>query len=217
MSAFSYISFPREVDKSCLISKFNESKHFLVGEIRGTEIEKQYLDVLRERSPHMNVSLESIRQLPDNMSVYLGDESDFHGITINDKYGATFNGVFTNQFIYSFTAGFKPNYDRLSPRPNIIHDGMSEADKAFLQQMKKNMSDNDTLCRQQLYEIVILNIKSNEIVEIYTDWVDNRNIFDFGPPEDVIMLDAEQILSSELLGTVMPHNKGFKIEIHRPK
>jgi len=42
MSLFSYISFPRQVDTSCLKRKFDESKSFTIGEIRGTELEVQW-------------------------------------------------------------------------------------------------------------------------------------------------------------------------------
>ena len=183
MSAFSYISFPREVDTSCLISRIDESKYFLFGDIRGTETEKQVLDVFRERSPKdANISLETLRNMPDEISVYLGDECDFHGISIfDDNSGATFNDIFTNQFIYGFTADFQ------------------------------NANDNSKICRQDLYNIIQTNINPNEIAEIYTDWVDHRNIFNFGPPEKVVVIDAEQILASDLLDTEFR----VKIEIRR--
>ena len=206
MSAFSYISFPREVDKSCLISRVDESKCFLLGEIRGTEIEKQYLDVLRERtSKDIQVTLETISILPDNMIVYLGDESDFHGISISAGHSATFNDVFTNQFIYAFMAIFKNNND---------NNNYIDTDSDSWRRIQKDWNDNDKICRQQLYDIVQANIKPNEIVEIYTDWVDNRNIYNFGPPAEVAMIDAEQILSLESLSK---NNfcSGIKIEIRR--
>ena len=93
MSSFSYIAFPREVDKSCLHSKFDESKAFTIGEIRGTELEKQY-----------GYSTEG---LPDNLRVYLGDWFDFHGVKIFERGEVSFNDVFANPYIYGIQATFK--------------------------------------------------------------------------------------------------------------
>ena len=208
MSAFSYISFPREVDTSCLISRVDESKYFLIGDIRGTEIEQQCLEVFIERSSgEIPVSLDVFRNLPDEGSIYLGDMSDFHGISILDCHGATFNDVFTNQFIYSFMATFKNNDNN-----NFLVD----IDSEFFRRLEKDMNDNDKICRQQLYDIIQANINQDEIVEIYTDWVDNRNNFNFGPPEEAVIIDAEQIFSLESLAN---NNfcSGTKIVIRRTK
>lgn len=145
MSMFAYISFPRKVDKSCLKSKIDPSLMFTVGELRGTAWESIY------------------GQLPDDMTVYLGNNDDFNEISIHDRGVAEFNNVFKNQFIYGFGGG------------------------------------TDDVCRKQLYDLVKFNTKLNEIVEIYSDWVDNRNIFHFGPPIETRGINLEQVLTSELL------------------
>ena len=158
MSAFSYISFPRKVDKSCLISRV--------------------------------------------------DESDLRGILISDSHGAVFNDVndvFTNQFIYDFIASFKNNND---------NNSYLNIDSDEWRNLEKYWNEEDEICRQQLYEIVQTNIEPNEIVEIYTHWVDNGNNYNFGPPAEAVIIDAEQILSVESLAN-NHFCSGTKIEIRR--
>jgi hypothetical protein len=203
MSVFSFISFPRKVDTSCLKSRVDKSKHFLLGDIKGTEIENQVLDVFRQRSTKdIPITLEDLRNLPDEVGVYLGDISDYHGISILDQCGATFNDVFANPFIYDFYGEFT-NYNH-----------RSNTDSDFIRRLKEGVYDNDTLCRQQLCDVVQANLKPNEFIELYADWIDDNNSFNFGPPEYHTVIDAEQILTSELLGN---DNTGIKIEIRRTK
>jgi len=189
MSSFSYIAFPREVDTSILKSKFDKSKTRTVGEIRGTELGRQY------------------ENLPDDMNVYLGDWNDFHGLQIFDRGDVSFNSVFTNKYIYGLQAVFKlldaeeflsaskKIYETTNDNPEYSED----EHMAFSQGMIKDNKDNVTICRQQLYDIVQHNIKIGEVVEIYTDWVDSRNIFNFGPPAEIKEMDIKQISTSELL------------------
>ena len=169
------------MDKSCLKSKYDKSKSFTIKEIRGTELEKQFKG--------------DITNLPDDMSVYLGDWSDLHGLTIHDKGIATFDDVFTNQFIYCFGSPFAHPF-KLFDEKNFIRS--------------KEYKDNATLCRQQLYDLVYFNTRPNEVVEIYAEWIKQKNIYDFGPPEETIKLNINQILTSELLDT----KEKIKIEIH---
>ena len=207
MSLFSYIAFPRPVDTSCIESKFDESKSYTIGDIRGTELEEQW-------EKQFGGSLEG---LPDNLSVYFGDWwSDFHGISIHDKH-EDFNNIFTNRFIYGFEGEFQ-----LLDEERVM-EGYRERQGCFpeneesaetldhLNKMIKSNKENVAICKKQLYDVVMLNINPNESVEIYSDWADNRNIFDFDSPEKEIVIDAESVSSSELIDM----QPGTKIVITR--
>ena len=192
MSLFSYIAFPREVDTSCLHSKFDKSKAYTVGEIRGAELEQQFNG--------------NINDLPDDLNVYMGDWSDFHGIHVFDRGSASFDAVFANKHIYSFQATLRlideASFSAESHRIYMEDDDPDMNEEEFLSfshsLIKENRNDV-AICRQQLYDIVLCNVKAGEAVEIYSDWVDHRNIFSFGPPKTRIRLEVEDVLTSEQL------------------
>lgn len=202
MSLFSYISFPRQVDTSCLQSKFDKSKAFTVAEIRGTELDNGNLD-----------------DFPDGALVYLGDIfTDFQGMSIFDNQDASFTDVFTNKFIYSFQATFElldaekyiEECMRIFHDDDIDNGDMSEADHmSFVYGMIQNNKDDVAICRKQLYELIQVNTYPNEIIEIYSEFVDHIN-FNLGPAKEKIILDLSQVLTSELLQT----EDKIKIEIY---
>jgi len=170
MSYASYIAFPREADISCVESKYDESKKVTVGEIRGTKLEKEWEE---------KYGKGILDNDPNELSYYLGDMSDFYGITIARLYeDGLFDNIFANPFVYDFSGAFQ------------LPDDITK--------MIESSESNAVVCRKQLYDIVILNLKSNEIIEIYTEWLD-VNLDESAPPEKVIEIDAKEILTSKLL------------------
>ena len=100
MSSFAYISFPREVDKSCCSErKIDDPEAFRIENIRGTEMEKQCIRYFGN----------GFSCLTEELTMYLVDWfNEFHGIEIFDiQEDLMFDGVFTNQFIYNFTGDFR--------------------------------------------------------------------------------------------------------------
>ena len=186
MSLFSYISFPRGVDTSCLKSRVDKSKIFTVGELR--------------KNKKLSKADE---QLPDNVAIYLGDFNDLYELSVFDNKKAKFKNVFKNPFIYELEARF--NIEINEPESGIDTTGMED----FIKKLDKDIAEHIVRCRQQLYDLVQFNTKPGEIVEIYADWADNRNIFKFGPPRETRIINSEQILESELLDT----QEKLKIEI----
>ena len=193
MSLFTYISFPRQVDKSCLISKIDKSKIFTVFEIRGTELEKQ-----------LDYSLDG---LPDELGVYLGDEDDFQGTEICDNEEASFINVFNNRFIYCLEAEFKlidaekHITDYMSFFSEYIADNGDASESEYMEYLHNSVKrdkDNVALCRKQLKELVLLNIQPNEMVEMYSEWI-SENISVMGPPQETVILETSEILTSDLL------------------
>ncbi|MDR0569598.1 MAG: hypothetical protein LBG71_00020 [Clostridiales Family XIII bacterium] len=264
MSLFSYIAFPRPVDKSCLTSRFDKSKAFTVGELRGTDFERQ-----------INGGLNG---LPDCVNVYLGDMSDFWGMNILDKHTESFQNTFKNEFIYRLEADFGfGNPDEYFKECEEIYrrcgederGGQSEAEfMEFARKTFNHIQGNVALCRRQLYDIFQLNIiapptkhcgfadlfsvrprgpfsprlkcyprrgladtifrrppnnlgrnfkqdrynaKPGECIEIFSVWLGGENADTFGPPAEVRVIDAEQVLSSALLDL----QAGVKFEISR--
>lgn len=206
MSLFSYISFPRPVDKSCLTSKFDKSKAFKVGEIRGTELEKQIKGGLS-------------RLLSDNVTVYLGNETDFWGMNIFDKHIESFDAVFNNEFIYRLEADFEfGDTEKLIKQCMEIYHSSSEDEKGgqteaeFMEEAVKLAYDKKhraALCRQQLSDIVVLNAESGECIEIFSVWLGNDIIDIFGPPAEVRRIRIEEVATSELLN--LQENVKFEI------
>jgi len=134
---------------------------------------------------------------------------DFLGMSIFENDAGTFHSVFTNEFVYSIEASFV-----FCDPEEIIKDGMevycnsSEEEKGgqtetefreYLRNLASEKNAHATLCRQQLRDIVQSNLIPGEAIEIYSAWVDKRNVFDFGPPTEVRVIDVEQISTSELL------------------
>lgn len=191
MSLLTYISFPREVDTSCLISRIDKSKSFNVGKIRGTELEKQ-------------IKID-IGKLPDEFNIYVGDTSDWNGLALSGKgvETLTFNNVFANQYIYWL-------YSHCTPFRAYYNGDESDLSEDALKVIR-NVKENVAVCRQQLYDTVQLNIKPDEIVEIYSEWANHKSIY--GPPVEERIIDAEQIFSSESLNLL----ERVKIVIQRVK
>jgi hypothetical protein len=207
MSLFSYIAFPRPVDKSCLKSAFDKSKAFTVGEIRGTDLEKQIPGGISD-------------QLPDNVNVYLGDMSDFWGMNIFDKRDESFQNTFKNEFIYCLEADFNfGSQDEFIRQSMEIYrnsakeerGGQTEAEfMEFARQIADDKKARAALCRQQLYDIFQLNVKPNESIEIYSVWL-GENSGAFAPPTEIRVIDITQVLSSDLLDL----QEYVKLEISR--
>jgi len=199
MSYFSYIAFPRKVDISCLESKFDKSKAFTVGEIRGTDLEKQW-------EAHNGGSLA---ELPDELGVYFGDfYNDFLGIEILDIYMAIdLDGIFTNPFVYNFEGRFNllNEEELLNGYKEIRVQNETEWDEAeLLSEVKtavKNNYDNVNFCKKQLYDIARLNLKPNEAIEIYTGWMGNDKS-KFKPLKNTIEIDVEDIFELSQLDLV---------------
>ena len=229
MSLFSYISFPREFDRSYLINNFDSSKSFLLGEVRGTELEKKYLDMAVKNISEDTILPVPIEQLPmlieetlkyepDDTWIYLGDNAQLtdlaFGISINRSGRTDFNNVFTNKFVYDFLAslGLDKRNTYLESRIN----NMSEEERNDWYRIEKDMRNRTVHHRKQLYDIVKLNIKPGEFLEIYSIYVnqiDGKDVFDFGVPAEVRRINAEEILTSELLDC----ERNLKIVIDRTK
>jgi len=150
----------------------------------------------------------SIVNLPDELNVYFGDMSDLHGIEIFEDQTATFDDAFHNAHIYGFQATFdfgdleKSTQESLEIYHNTDIDNARQTEAEFLDFIRgiiKEKNDAATLCWQQLYDIIQLNIKPKESIEICSWWVDNRNIFNFGMPKEKKVIDAEKIYISESL------------------
>ncbi|MDR3277273.1 MAG: hypothetical protein LBT12_00745, partial [Oscillospiraceae bacterium] len=179
MSFFSYISFPRKADTSCLSNKLDKSKVFTVAEIRGTGLDNGSLDAL-----------------PDGANVYLGDlVTDSQGIRVFDNRGASFIDVFTNRFIYCLEAAFElldvEKY--IEACMKIIYDdepdngNMNEEDHMnFVYGMIEHNKADVAICRKQLYELVQINTNPDETVEIYTEWVSGA-IAELGPAKERVL------------------------------
>ena len=205
MSLFSYIAFPRQVDISCLKSKFDKTKVFTIAEIRGAEVGTQIKSDLSE--------------LPDGLHVYLGDLlNDAQGTQIYENREASFDAVFTNQFVYSFQATFELlDAERYLEEcisyfnDDVIDNGdMRESDYIdFAHSMIKYNRDTVAVCRKQLHELIQINTHLNEFIEIYSEYVDHIN-FNLGPPKGITTLHLSQVLTSELLR----NEDNLKIEIH---
>lgn len=205
MSFFSYISFPRQVDTSCLTSGFDKSKAFTIAEIRGTDLDNGNLN-----------------NFPDDAKVYMGDVfTDSQGIQIFENVEASFTDVFKNRFIYSFLATLelldaeKYIKDCRSYLLDDNIDGSSISEEEFIDfttKMIEYNKDSVALCRKQLYDIIRINTCPNEIVEIYTEYSSGFN-FNFGPVKDKNILNLQQILTSDLLRI----EDKLKIEIHNEK
>ena len=214
MSLFSYISFPREIDRSCLISHFDNSKSFLLNEIRGTELEKQYLSILVKNIttniiPPVPIEQlyslleENIKHQPDDTWIYLGDSIEstdlYSGISINSTSQIMPDNIFTNRFIYDLLASFKID------KQNVYFEScnnINEEDKNNWYYTEKTMIDRAIYHRKQLYDIVKSNIKFNEFVEIYSIYVHQINgedIFNFDLPTEIRQINVEEILTSKLL------------------
>jgi hypothetical protein len=178
-----------------LENKFDKSKAFTVGEIRGTDLEKQ-----------IQGGVSSL--LPDDLNVYLGDMANFGGMHIFDTHAESFNGVFKNVFIYCLEADFDfRDLEEAVKNAMEIFDNGSETENGgqtaeefveFTRDMVNQMNGNAALCRRQFYDIVQLNIQPSEVVEIFSVWVDD-NDFNFGTPAKVQVIAQEQISTSELL------------------
>ena len=208
MSLYSYISFPRPVDTSCLVSKFDKAKAFKVGDLRGTELEKQ-----------IDGGISS--QLPDNVTVYLGDMTDLWGINIFDKHTESFDTVFNNKFIYRLEGDFDfGDTEKLIEQSMEIYHNSSEeenggqTEEEFMEFSVKLANDKKccaTLCRQQLNDIVVLNAKPGESIEIYSIWTGNESSDTYGPPTEVKKITNEEVATTELLNL----QENVKIEIIR--
>jgi hypothetical protein len=179
-----------------LESKFDKSKAFTVGEIRGTDLEKQINGGLSDLSP-------------DDLNVYLGDIMvDFQGMRIFEKHTESFDNIFKNEFIYRLEADFRfRDLEQTIKTSMEIYDNGNENENGgqtaeefieFTRSMVKNMNSNAALCRQQLYDIVQLNIQPGEVVEIFSEWGDHQGLGS-GPPAKVVAIAPEQISTSELL------------------
>lgn len=188
MSMFSYISFPVKVDKNCLKSSFDKSKAFTVAELKKTALANQFE--------------QNLKRLPDELNVYLGDFSDLQGISIFDTDGESFNNVFENKYVYCFEASFKTakkHNSRIYGRVYEQKEKQSQQD-AFIAKIFGNAQDHDMLCRKQLYDIIQLNLRIGEKIEIYSEHISGMICsHDFGPFEQKIILESKQILISEQL------------------
>jgi hypothetical protein len=76
---------------------------------------------------------------------------------------------------------------------------------------RKELAEEVALCRQQFYDILQLNLKPGEYVEIFTDWDEGQENFGVGPPEKQISLTVDEVLTSEHLN--LWYEK-YLIEIH---
>ena len=206
MSLLSFISFPREVDTSCIKSKIDKSKIVKVKDLKGTEWEKDYIG------------------LPDNIEVYIGSESDSHELQVYEKHlTVSFKKVFNNQYIYSINALFT-KLEFVEPAGSIDkildeiekYDGVRMSEEVYKKQSQKYHREIEqeiiihiAHCRKQLYDLVKYNTNTGEIVEIFSGWVRTSDPVKLGPPKETRILDIEEVLISELLDL----QSNLKIEI----
>ena len=212
LSLFSFIAFPREVDKSCLKSRVDESKKVRVEDLNETELERNNIGI------------------PDNVEVYLGDLDDFDELDVYEKEPwFSFDEVFENQFVYSMNALFR--FARLERIEMSIEEELEHIEKylgihmakgellkekAEAGEVRERSREKTTKyigrCREQLNDLVKHNIGSGEIVEIYSGWAsDYRSSYKLGPPKETRVLNVEEVLVSELLDLA----DELKIEITR--
>jgi len=166
MSLFSYISFPREVDKNYLTKLYSRDKSELTEPI-------------------------PIRLI-----------NDMCNVAVTNIYN-----VFFNKFIYEFLAS-------LNLYQSNIYIDMNEQEKNEWYRVERDMKNRTVYHRKQLYDIIKLNIKTNEFVEIHSIFVyqiKGKDIFDFKPPKEIRKISIEEILTSELLEC----DRDLKIIIYR--
>jgi hypothetical protein len=153
--------------------------------------------------------------LPNDTQIYLKDNTELinlsSGISINSTNRIISDNIFTNKFVYDFLASlrlYKQNAYFKS------YNNMNKEEKNNWYYTKKDMINRTIYHRKQLYDIVRLNIKFNEFVEIYSIYVhqiDGQDIFDFGLPTEVRKINVEKILTSKLLDC----DSNLKIIIYR--
>jgi len=183
-----------------------------IGEIRETE--------LGQMNAH----------LPDSAEIYIGNRADLFGIHINELRGESFHDVFQNQYIYGFGGRF--DVPKLDPKETKrIHDDLNLSDKeieeslAYSNRLYKEIKSEVAICRQELLDIIQLNLKFGEFIEIFTIWDDTWDrIWQEGdewkcevshdPSTKKITLDAKDVLTSELLRLESDEDKQLII-IHR--
>ena len=216
MSLFSYIAFPRKVDTSCLKSMVDRSKELKVKDTKGTQWESWY------------------SSLPEDIAVYVGDPRDFWELQVWEKDSREmFIGVFENNNIYAMNARlgiYPPNLDAVIKKSRYSKEellyyaslgkrevsGNSKKDNQYLIRDKvKRMLEESFLwyplrCTKQLYDLTKLNTNPGEIVEVYSEWIDGRSSFTFGPPREIVKLGIEDMFTSGLLSL----EDGLKIEIY---
>ena len=204
MSLFSYISFPREVDKRCLINTIDDSKSISIDKIS---------------------DIEFIKSAPEDMiypydtRIYLKDSTAIQtlssGISINSTNIIIPDNIFKNKFVYDFFASLK----LFKQNPYVkSYVNMSKEERNTWYLLEKDMKDRTVYHKKQLYDILKLNLKLNEFSEIYSITVtvnqnDGQDIYDFGLPTEVRKIDLENVLTSKLLDC----DSNLKIIIYRTK
>jgi len=197
MSLFSYISFPRAVDIRCLSLAFDKMRAFTVGEINGTEMEK--------------LVCGSISDSPDNLSLNFSESTSnllaaFQGVRIYENRNASLSNIFTNPFAYCLEATF--DLIDIEEYFNEVTDVLcSGADNDvtsytegidFAHKLVKHNIEDVALCRKQLAELIKHNTRTNEIVEIYAQWVSGFvEDYNFGPAERKVIITLEQVPNSD--------------------
>jgi len=212
MTLYSFITFPRVADTSCLKSMVDMPKMFQVKDLKGTEWEKDCVGT------------------PDDAYVYLGDSSDFDELQIGDSDPRhTFVEVFENQYVYSMTAQFNvytPDAEtndmdiERTLEAILEYGGIRMTKDEYLKQRdeswivaKKESEKHVARCRSQLYDLVKLNTSPGETMEIYSVWINKPGIFEFGPPTETRVIDVAEVLTSDLLD----EEDGLRTEIRNAK
>jgi len=230
MSMFSFISFPRKVDKTCLKSIVDTSKLLTVKDLKGTEHESSYLG------------------LPEKQRVYLGDSRDFDELRVFEKYsGFTFEKEFENEFVYEMQGllgVYQPAFDAateklgLSMEEIFFYASLGREDlfsdhanpkrnnkfpewEGIKKTLEESLLWGSIRCTKQLHDVIWHNTVPGEFVEIYSGVdrskrvvfgkvVASKNAFTFGAPKEVVTLDAREVLTSPLLDV----EDGLKVVIH---
>jgi hypothetical protein len=208
VSKFSWIAFPRELDKDCLKRMTDKSKRIKAKDLKETESEGSQSTFL---DPIVGYSGD-LYDLYDLYDVYITEIG----------FPLTFKKVFANQYIYSMDGQFGIyDLDAMLKKVGLEKDDLfyyaslstddfyriSNVDKKRLQRLRvdarRKLDGNGAFwagarCSKQLYDLIKHNTSSGEIVEIYSCYVrgsENR----FGPPKETEVFGIEGVLTSDSL------------------
>ena len=195
MSIFTYMSFPREADVTVLENGTVALKSYKVGELIWGDDGKS---VIRNTS-----GMEAA--LVDCSKLY--GEGFFHGLRVyEDANFSTFKNCFKNKYVYSLEG--RLDYSGAPHSPNHTYETGAESE--FIARLTRGILVNIELCRKQLRDLLIHNLRKGEFAEIYSEVV-NDSDFDFGPPSNELILTTDEILFSRELCT----KEKLRIEIRR--
>jgi len=181
MSMFSYISFPRIPDISIL--EKDPDNVITFKQARGTEIEQRLGIDLSTYPPEMDDTPLIIKDVLERSL----------GIVISENKDADFTDVFDNKYIYEFSGTLNQKDEETEIKRLKIQN--LPTDNIISKIIKTNVK-NCKICRNQLMELININLLPGEKIELYSEWVSGLTN-NLGPFEREISITADEILTSK--------------------